>query len=406
MLNNIRRACTLTILVAALGYFVDIFDLLLFGIVRQQSLIGIGIPLEETLPVGIFLQNMQVWGLVIGGIFWGILGDKKGRLSVLFGSIAVYSIANIANAFVTTVPQYAICRLIAGFGLAGELGAAITLVGESLPSDIRGYGTTIVASVGVSGAVVSNLAGQHLSWNHAYLTGGILGLALLLLRVGVGESTLFKEVQRKDIPQGDFLSLFKTRERFLRFARCVGVGIPLWYGVGILMFYSPEFAISLRYTDAIQAGNAIASCYAGLVIGDLLSGFLSQILGSRKKILFFFVSLSAVCSLVFLTTPGLNASQFYLLAFIFGIALGYWAVFVTTASEHFGTNLRSTVTTSVPNFVRWSVSPMSIVFLFLNHRIGNLTSALLIGVVVFAIGFLSIHGMQETHNRSLEFLED
>jgi len=171
MLNNIRRACTLTVLVAALGYFVDIFDLLLFGIVRQQSLIGIGIPLEETLPVGIFLQNMQVWGLVIGGIFWGILGDKKGRLSVLFGSIAVYSIANIANAFVTTVPQYAICRLIAGFGLAGELGAAITLVGESLPSDIRGYGTTIVASVGVSGAVVANLAGQHLSWNHAYLRG-------------------------------------------------------------------------------------------------------------------------------------------------------------------------------------------------------------------------------------------
>jgi len=406
MLNNIRRACTLTVLVAALGYFVDIFDLLLFGIVRQQSLIGIGIPMEETLPVGIFLQNMQVWGLVIGGVFWGILGDKKGRLSVLFGSIAVYSVANIANAFVTTVPQYAVCRLIAGFGLAGELGAAITLVGESLPSDIRGYGTTIVASVGVSGAIFANLAGQHLSWSHAYLTGGILGLALLLLRVGVGESILFRESQNREVPQGDFLSLFKTRERFMRFARCIGVGIPLWYGVGILMFYSPEFAISLRYTGIIQAGNAIASCYAGLVLGDILSGFLSQILGSRKKILYIFVLLSALCSLVFLLTPGLSPSQFYLFAFIFGIALGYWAVFVTTASEHFGTNLRSTVTTSVPNFVRWSVSPMSIIFLALNHRIGNLTSALVIGVVVFAIGLLSIRGMQETHSRSLEFLED
>lgn len=406
MLNNIRRACTLTVLVAALGYFVDIFDLLLFGIVRQQSLISIGVPIEQTLSVGIFLQNMQVWGLVIGGVFWGILGDKRGRLSVLFGSIAVYSIANIANAFISTIPQYAFWRLVAGFGLAGELGAAITLVGESLPSDIRGYGTTIVASVGVSGAVFANLAGQYLSWNRAYLVGGILGLMLLFLRVSVGESILFKESQIKNVSKGDFFSLFKTRERFMRFARCVGVGIPLWYGVGILMFYSPEFAISLRYTGVIQAGNAIASCYSGLVLGDLLSGFLSQFIGSRKKILFSFISFSAVCSAVFLLTPGLNPSQFYLFAFIFGIALGYWAVFVTTASEHFGTNLRATVTTSVPNFVRWSVSPLSIVFLFLSHHIGNLTSALLIGIIVFSIGLMSIYGMHETHSRSLEFIED
>ncbi len=406
MWKNIRRACTSTVFVAALGYFVDIFDLLLFGIVRQQSLIDIGIPLEQTLPVGIYLQNMQVWGLVIGGIFWGILGDKRGRLAVLFGSIAVYSIANIANAYVTTIPQYAFWRFIAGFGLAGELGAAITLVAETLPSDIRGYGTTIVAAVGISGAVAANFVGQYFSWSYAYLTGGILGLALLLLRVKVGESILFRSNQNKNVPQGDFLSLFKNKDRFIRFARCVGIGIPLWYGVGILIFYSPEFSISLNYTSAIKAGNAIAWCYAGLVIGDLVSGFLSQILESRKKVLYIFLCLSALCSTLFLTLRGLNASQFYILAFCFGITLGYWAVFVTTTSEHFGTNLRSTVTTSVPNFVRWSVSPMSILFLFLSGQLGNLVSAFIIGVVVFAIGFTSLRGMKETHNRSLDFVED
>lgn len=394
-------------MVAALGYFVDIFDLLLFGIVRQSSLIAIGVPLESTLRVGIFLHNMQVWGLVIGGIFWGVLGDKRGRLSVLFGSIALYSVANIANAFITTVEAYAFWRFIAGIGLAGELGAAVTLVSETLPREVRGFGTSIVAAVGVSGAVAANYIGKLFPWNYAYLIGGILGLLLLALRIGVAESPLFDAVKASEISRGDFFSLFLRPERFKRFLRCILIGVPLWFGVGILMFYAPEFGIALKYKDVVKSGDAIAWCYGGLVLGDVLSGFMSQILGTRKKVLGLFLFLSGVMATLLLTLTELTVDEFHTLCFFFGITLGYWAVFITTSSEQFGSNLRATVTTTVPNFVRWSVSPMSLIFLSLSQypSIGTVQAASIVGLTVFLIGFIALYGLEETYHRDMNFYE-
>jgi hypothetical protein len=412
---SFRSALTLTVLVAALGYFVDIFDLLLFGILRQKSLLSLGIPMEQTLTKGILLHNLQVWGLVIGGIVWGILGDKRGRLSVLFGSIALYSLANILNAYIAHLPGlspfawYAVFRFVAGFGLAGELGAAITLVGETLPKEVRGYGTGIVAGVGVSGAVVANLIGKHLSWDHAYLVGGLLGLGLLALRIGVAESGMFHAAQEQAVARGDFFSLFTSKDRFLRALRCTLIAVPLWFAVGILMFYAPEFGRALGYTGPITAGDAIAWCYAGLVVGDLGSGFLSQWLASRRKVLLLCLVGTLAGVLFHLNMRGLSPSAFYGFCFAFGLPLGYWAVFVTATSEQFGTNLRATVTTSVPNFVRWSVSPMSLAFLWLarpeGRNLGVLTAALIVGLSVLALAFWALTGLEETHGRDLDFME-
>lgn len=405
--SALRQVLNITVLVAALGYFVDIFDLLLFGIVRKASLLSLGIPEAATLKIGILLQNGQVWGLLIGGIFWGVLGDRRGRLSVLFGSITLYSLANLANAFVTTIPAYAACRFLAGLGLAGELGAAITLVGEVLPKEIRGYGTAVVAGVGVSGAVVANAVGKFMSWKMAYIVGGCLGLTLLMLRIGVRESGMFKDMRHENIERGNFISLFTSWERFLRYLRCILIGIPLWFGVGILMFYAPEFGKALHTTGPVTAGDAIAFCYTGLVLGDLGSGFLSQWLASRRKVVGLFLGMTMVGVIAYLFLPGLSPRAFYIVCFLNGIAYGYWAVFVTVASEQFGTNLRATVTTTAPNFVRAAVSPMSLGFLWLsaNRGWGVVPAALVIGLTTLVLAYWSLAYMDETHGRDMDFLE-
>jgi hypothetical protein len=410
---SFRSVLNLTVLVAALGYFVDIFDLLLFGIVRKASLLSLGVPEADTLRIGILLHNTQVWGLLVGGILWGVLGDKRGRLSVLFGSIAMYSVANIANAFVDVMPGlsaiqwYAVWRFLAGLGLAGELGAAITLVGEVLPKEVRGYGTAVVAGVGVSGAVVANAVGKLMTWKMAYLVGGVLGLALLCLRIGVRESGMFHDMSQGETKRGDFLSLFTSWPRFLRYLRCILIGIPLWFGVGILMFYAPEFGKALGVTGPVTAGDAIAWCYTGLVIGDLGSGFLSQWLGSRKKVVGLFLTLTLLGVLAYLFIPNLSPRAFYWICFANGIAFGYWAVFVTVASEQFGTNLRATVTTTAPNFVRGAVSPMSLTFLWLATGCGwgVVKAALAVGLATLVFAYWSLAYMDETHGKDLDFLE-
>ncbi len=296
---------------------------------------------------------------------------------------------------------------MAGLGLAGELGAAITLVGETLPKEVRGYGTAIVAGVGVSGAVVANLVGKFLTWKASYLVGGALGLALLALRVGVSESGMFAQARHADVARGDFFSLFTFRDRFMRFLRCTLVGVPLWFGVGILMFYAPEFGRALEVRGPVTAGDAIAWCYSGLVIGDVGSGFLSQWIASRRRTLGIFLTLTLAGILAYLFLRGLDPRRFYLLCFFNGIAYGYWAVFVTVSREQFGTNLRATVTTSVPNFVRWSVSPMSLVFLYLarTQGWGVVRAALLVGLAVVGLGYWALAGLTETHGRDLDFME-
>jgi putative MFS transporter len=279
------------VIVASLGYFVDIYDLLLFSIVRVPSLISLGLTGEALTNAGIFLLNVQMIGLLVGGICWGILGDKKGRLYVLFGSIFIYSAANIANGFVHSVESYAVWRFIAGFGLAGELGAGITLVAELMPKEKRGYATTIIASVGVSGAVVGYFIAQHFDWRTAYFIGGGLGLALLFLRVSVAESGMFGKTKEDDtVKRGNFLMLLK-KKRFFKYIRCIVIGVPLWFIVGILITLSPEFGKLLGVKGSVNAGAAVACCYTGLVIGDIASGLLSQFLKSRIKVVYTYLFL-------------------------------------------------------------------------------------------------------------------
>jgi putative MFS transporter len=401
-----QRNVTLIILVAALGYFVDIYDLILFSVVRVKSLNDLGVIDSDMLSVGATIMNSQMFGMLLGGILWGILGDKKGRLSVLFGSIIVYSLANIANGFVTNVTAYTIIRFIAGVGLAGELGAGITLVTESMPKEKRGYGTMIVAGVGLFGAVAAALIGGHYTWQTSYFIGGGMGLMLLLLRVGLAESGMFNEAKETNVQRGNILMLFNNAKRFKKYLACILIGLPLWFVVGVLITFSPEFGKALGSTAVLNAGKGIMYCYIGIAVGDVVAGFLAQLLKSRKMVMLIFLLLTAVAILVFLYAQGLNPEKFIWLSLFLGFASGYWATFVTIASEQFGTNLRATVTTTVPNFVRGSVVAVTLSFQFLKVEIGILQSAMVVGFTCVVISLFALSQLKETFNKELDYLED
>lgn len=393
------------VVVAALGYFVDIYDLILFSIVRNASLTELGFSGKELTHLAGALMNYQMTGMLIGGILWGVLGDRRGRLSVLFGSILLYSVANIANAYVHSIEMYEILRLIAGIGLAGELGAGITLVSEVMHRERRGYGTTIVATVGLIGAVVAYAVAAEFGWRNAYLVGGVLGMLLLLLRIGVYESGMYSAMKGAAASRGNFLSFFTNRERFVRYLRCILIGVPLWFVVGILVFYTTEFATAFGITPAPEVGKAVMFCYIGLAVGDLSSGLLSQMLRSRKQVVFIFLCLEAVIIGLYLSGIASDASAFYLVCGLLGVASGYWAIFVTIASEQFGTNIRATATTTVPNFVRGTVPLLNFAFLPLRDVIGPVSTGVVMAVVVLGVAFLALRGMKETFGKDLDYLE-
>jgi MFS transporter, putative metabolite:H+ symporter len=401
-----KRAVNLSILVAALGYFVDIYDLILFSIVRVKSLISIGVPKEELLQTGAVLLNMQMGGMLIGGLLWGILGDRRGRLSVLFGSIALYSTANIANAYVHSVEAYAVLRLIAGIGLAGELGAGITLVSEVMSKESRGYGTTIVAAVGITGAVVAALVGDFFDWRTAYIVGGIMGIALLALRIGVYESGMFEQVKASSVSRGSFFKLFSSRALAAKYLGVIAIGLPIWYVVGILVTFSPEFGVAMGMSPAPNAGRAVMFTYMGLAVGDFGSGWLSQMMKSRKRVVLIFIVLTLI-SIALYFMPGVKSlNAFYALCGLLGFATGYWAVFVTIASEQFGTNIRATATTTVPNFVRGAVVPLTLGFQALTPRVGIEMSGIICGAIALALAFLGLSALEETYGKDLDFVED
>ncbi|MGI4737680.1 MAG: MFS transporter [Janthinobacterium lividum] len=397
------------VVVAALGYFVDIYDLVLFSIIRVKSLNGIGItdPTAVT-DQGLHLLSMQMWGMLLGGILWGVLGDKRGRLSVLFGSILLYSLANIANGFVQNVDQYGWLRLIAGVGLAGELGAGITLVSESLPKEKRGYGTMIVASVGVSGAMVAYLVGQEFGWRNAYFIGGGLGLGLLALRAGVFESGMFESTKKTDVARGNFLSLFSNGPRFYKYLRCLFVGVPFWFLVGILITLAPEFGKHFGLQGPVTGGLSIFWCYFGLTLGDFTSGGLSQFFKSRNRTLQVFILATAVMVGVYLFgLHGATPTAFYAACFFIGYAGGFWALFVTVAAEQFGTNLRSTVATTAPNFARGATVFIVPLFQYLKAMpaLGMVGAAGLIGAVLLSLAFFSASTLPETYAKDLDYVE-
>lgn len=409
---SFRAALTLPVLVGALGYFVDIFDLLLFPIIKTPSLNALGVAASQQLEVGARLLNWQMNGLLLGGILWGVLGDKRGRRSVLFGSIALYSAANIANAFVHGIPAYTACRFFAGLGLAGELGAAVTLVSEALPKEARGYGSSIVAGVGICGAVVAGAVGKlfttHLGsqgWTYAYLTGGALGLLLLALRMGLKESRLFEEVRDRSVSKGNFLLLFTSAGRFWRFLRCILAGLPVWFVVGILVVNAETFAPALGVRGSVENGMAVAWCYAGGALGDVLAGAISQAFRSRRKAIAAYLAMATAGIAAFLLQRGFSAMAFYSLCAMLGFSFGYWALILTAASEQFGTNLRATVTTTVPNFIRGALTPMTFLFLAFRGRMGLLHAAWAVGGLVLILAAISVARMEESFDRDLDFLE-
>lgn len=397
----------LTVIVVALGYFVDIFDLTLFNMVRRQSLMDIGIPETELVSKGLFLLNTQMIGMLLGGILWGQLGDRKGRMSSLFASIILYSVANLLNSFVQNFEQYVVLRFLAGVGLAGELGVGITLVAELLPKDKRGLGTTFVATIGVLGAVLGGIFVETFTWQKCYAIGGVLGVMLLLLRVSVKESELFKKIHTQEgIRKGNFFDLFKSWNCTKKFITCTLIGVPIWYVAGILMPFSPELGVNLGVTDPLLSSRAIAISYLGLAAGDFLSGLSSQIFQSRKKALYLFQCLCfTLVLLLFFTVGGKSQYYYYTLAFLIGIGAGFWALFVTVAAENFGTNLRSTAATSIPNFVRASVFPMSLLLAPLRNHFEYWQATLIVGLVVFAIAIVATYFLKETFSESLEYIE-
>lgn len=403
--EDLKKLLSIPVVVAALGYFVDIYDLLLFSIVRRPSLAAMGVPESRLLDQGEFLLQVQMTGLLVGGVIWGVMGDKRGRLSVLFGSILLYSLANIANGFATTVTTYAILRFIAGVGLAGELGAGITLVSESLPARLRGYATALVASIGLLGAVLANFISTKFDWQTTYFIGGGLGLLLLIARVSVFESGIFLKLKQQEVERGNFFQLFTNKVRFKKFVGCIFIGLPIWYVIGILVTFSPEFSKVMNIEGVVVAGDAVMYSYLGLVLGDMGSGLISQAFRSRKKVVLLFIFLTLGFVLFYLFLPVKTAAFFYSACFMMGVGIGYWALFVTIAAEQFGTNLRSTVATTVPNFIRGTVVPITILFKFFRGEMGIIYGALAVGVITVAIALIALRSIDETFGRDLNFLE-
>ncbi|OOG19532.1 MFS transporter [Sphingobacterium sp. CZ-UAM] len=396
----------LLVTIASLGYFVDIYDLIIFSIVRIQSFTDIGVPVEQMRVKGEFVLNMQMGGLLLGGIIWGIIGDKYGRLKVLFGSILLYSLANIANGFVQDVWQYGIIRFIAGIGLAGELGAGITLVSESMHKSKRGYGTMLVASVGVLGAILAYFVSEEFNWRTAYFVGGGMGLLLLLLRVGSFESGLFKEQDKKDVPKGDFRMLFTNKGRLKRYINCLCIGLPIWFVVGVLVTQAPEIGKALGASETLSAGKGVMFAYIGISIGDVLAGVFAQLLKSRKKVVFICQLIIIGSSLWYLLSTGITADRFLILAFIMGLGVGYWATFVTISAEQFGTNLRATVATTAPNFVRGALIPSTMVYGLLVDSFGIVTAAITMVLLLSGIAMYSLSQLEESFDRDLNYLEE
>lgn len=397
------------VIVSALGYFVDIYDLILFGIVRTPSLTELGFSGSELTDKGLMLLNWQMAGMLIGGIIWGVLGDVRGRVSVLFGSIFLYSAANIANGFVHDITTYAALRFLAGIGLAGELGAGITLVSETMTKETRGYGTMVVVTFGALGAVAAALIGDFFNWRIAYFVGGGLGFALFALRMSTYESAMFQEVMHNtSIRRGDFLQLFTSAKRSFRYINCILVGLPIWFSIGLLIVLSPEFskAIGVKVAGEFKASSAIMFAYIGLSVGDFFSGFLSQWLKTRRKVVIGFLLTLFMTMTVYLFSKNISYGFYLFLCFLIGAVSGYWAIFATIASEQFGTNLRATVTTTVPNFVRGAVVPITLSFQWLKPHVGIIYSAFIVGAVCLALAFVAVLNLHETYGKDLNFVEE
>ncbi len=406
--NKTIGLLSLPVLVAALGYFVDIYDLLLFGMIRNNSLHSLGLAGDEVIKTGLHIMSVQMFGLLAGGIIWGVMGDKKGRLSVLFGSIILYSLANIVNGFVHTVPQYNICRFIAGIGLAGELGAGITLVSELVSKEKRGVATSMVAGIGLTGAIAAYFIAQYFDWRVCFYIGGGLGLALLLLRVSVFESGMYDSLKRTNIVRGNFAMFFTNGKRFKKYLLSILVGMPTWYVIGLLVQVSDKFGREFGITEKISPGRAVMYAYIAISVADVLIGLVSQVLKSRKKALYIFYAITIAGIILYFRQQNGTASGMYMICALLGFGTGFWALFVTMAAEHFGTNLRATAATTVPNMVRGSLPLIILLFEHLQSSFSYsfVSAAAVTGLIVMVISTVAVFMTEETFGKDLNFVEE
>lgn len=397
------------VVVAALGYFVDIYDLLLFTIVKKSSVLDVGATEASLLADSTKIINWQMIGLLLGGIIWGILGDKKGRLSVLFGSIILYSVANFITGFIQTVDQYAWCRFVAGLGLAGELGAGITLVSELLPKNKRGIGTSLVAGIGLFGAVAAYFTFQFTEdWRLCYKIGGGLGIMLLFLRISVAESGMFSQVKKTNIQRGNFLMFFNNAKRFKKYILAILIGLPTWYVIGILVNQSDRFGKEMFGSTTIDSGRSIMFAYTAIAIGDILIGLVSQYFKSRKKALLIFYFLCVISLIIFFSGVNNSDNRMYIICSLLGFSTGFWAIFVTMGAEQFGTNLRATAATTIPNMVRGALPLINLMFLNLFQVSWDwplLKSGIVTGIIVLTITFIAFYYTEETFHKDLNYSE-
>lgn len=394
------------VLIASLGYFIDIYDLVIFSIVRIESFKDIGIAEINMRTDGQYVLNMQMGGLLIGGVLWGVIGDKLGRLKVLFGSIILYSIANFANGFVQDIHSYALIRFIAGIGLAGELGAGVTIVSESMSKDKRGYGTMIIAAIGVLGALAAFYISEIFHWRNAFFIGGGMGILLLFLRIGTFESGMFQQSLKIDMKRGSLNMLFNNKERLSRFVFVLLIGLPIWFIVGILITQAPEFGKALGAPEVLSAGKGIMFTYIGISIGDIFAGLFAQLTKSRRLTVFVFQILILISSVWYLSSTGITSGKFMWLAFFMGFGVGYWATFVTIASEQFGTNLRATVTTTAPNFVRGALIPSTLLFQFFVDLYGLINAAYIMVFLLSGIAIFALSRLKESFSKDLNYIEE
>lgn len=396
----------LAVIVSALGFFVDVYDLLLFGVIRKPSLAAMGLSPGQILTEGEFIISIQMIGLLIGGILWGIVGDKKGRLSVLFGSILLYSIANILNGMVTNMNQYYVLRFIAGIGLAGELGAGITLVSELLPKEKRGIASAMIASFGILGAVTAFYMNRLFDWRTCYYIGGGMGLLLLALRVSVNESGLYKQLTKTDVQRGNFLMFFTNKRRFIKYMRCILIGLPAWYIIGVLVTFSDQFGKEFGI-PGIDPGKAIMYQYMAIAFGDLTVGLLSQRLKSRKKALFIFYAVTVFFCILYFLQDGGTAEHFYLICAGLGYGTGFTVVYITMSAEQFGTNLRATAAITIPNMVRGALPLIILLFKFTRHLFGSyVTGGWVTGIILMSIAVMAAWKLEETFGKDLNFVEE
>ncbi len=406
--KNNHSIFNVAVVVAALGYFVDIYDLLLFGIIRLPSLQSLGLTLDEAKISGENILMWQMGGLLIGGILWGVMGDKKGRLSVLFGSIILYSLANIANGFVQNEMQYSLVRFIAGIGLAGELGAGITLVSELTPKEKRGLATSMVAGIGLTGAVVAFFMKENFDWRTCYFIGGGLGLLLLILRISVAESGMYNHVKKLGVQKGNFFMLFTNADRFKRYLKSILIGLPTWFVIGVLVTFSNDFGLAMGITEKIDPGKAIMYAYAAISIGDIAVGFVSQWLKSRKKALYIFYGITILFMVLFFTVlHNGTASAMYWVCAGLGFGTGFWAIFVTIGAEQFGTNLRATAATTIPNMVRGMLTLFILpLFRYMRGITDYVTGGWISAIIIMVITIIAAVLIKETFHKDLNFIEE